>query len=564
MLDFIGRGSSFGGRVIEDPQRFPGLPAPLVAQIRAVSSAAFVHGMHSAITVASFGMFAVSIVSFALIRDKRTETGVVPATETPAPDVPFPVAPQPVFAAVTTNGYSDYTGQAAPAYGLPFAMAPADGYATNGYGTNGYTGNGYAAYGYMPVGDTTDGPPAHHFFEAYQAPYDVASPPAAPWEPADNSNTATGFQPNATGFGSYPPAFYPAFPLPPAADPEPASPLAFAAHAWVPTEEPAPLAVAPPSTDATGTYQATPIITPVAPPPEMGESLRDAPMPLSANAPATADAVIPPDVHNAPDAEETPIPLAVTDNAMDDPTIEYDPALTDWHADAPTSVVAPSSEGAIMSVPPGIFVPPAGPSPAVVVMRDDALIARVATLEQFAHDSAARFHDDELDLLMRKVAVLEDAVMRFITEVPIRLGGEIGDLERRVAHLAEESEAFMNLEPEVSAETVEHLDEKVVALERFTKTMPPAQWHHEQDTRGKALERRVIELEQFCAALARRGTTPRAVVASTVSTTGETSAASGKTNGVAAASTTLGTSASRNSVSRHDAEEREGERRRRR
>jgi len=568
VIDFIGRGSSFGGRVIEDPQRFPGLPAPLVAQIRAVSSAAFVHGMHSAVTVASFGMFAVSIVSFALIRDKTTKTETVPALNTLPAEAPVP-------AATTNNGYSDHETEVVPAYAVPFVVPPGNGYATNGYAINGYAtngndANGYAAYhegtdmpasyeyaanGFSPPNYAAGGVAAYTSMGTYQASHDAAPLPGAPWEPAYNNSTQTYPQADINGYTSSPPAFYAAYP-PPVADPEPASPLAFAAHAWVPAAEPAPPAATPPFPDNVAAYHVAPVVTPVVSPPSTEEA-------LLADIPIMTNAVVAPEALDVSDAEETPAPPVATD----EPTVEYDATLTSWPFAMPTPVVPPT--GAVMAVPPGMFAPPPGPPPAVVVMRDDELMARVATLEQFAHDSAARFHDDELDVLVRKVAVLEDAVMRFITEVPIRLGGEIGVLEQRVAHLTEASEAWMNAEPAVSAEMVEELDRKMVALERFTQTLPSPRWHQQHAMRSEALEQRVMELEQFCATLARRGTTPRGATISTVGngdTTGETGAArggaNGKANGFAAVRTTTGTSGSRNGVSRQNPEEREGERRR--
>lgn len=581
VIDFIGRGASFGGRVIEDPQRFPGLPASLVAQIRAVSSAAFVHGMHSAITVASFGMFAVSIVSYALIRDKPTKTGIVPAMVTPSAEAPTLSAPQPAFATTTNNGTSSQESEAIPAYTASFMGESANGYASreyatgeyaaNGYATNGYaisgegnrfhTPDGYASNGHSSNGYTPAGFPAPEYSGASPMSYDANAIPAPirEWEPGYSGAMYSYPQADTNGYAPYPPAFPPAFPLPLAADPTPASPLAFAAHAWVPAaEEPATPLVTPAYPASANAYYSVPVITPMLTPPSMDEM-----PPVDAPSFSSPDGAAPENVADAPDGldvQETPAPPV----PADEPAVEYDAMLTSWQGATPPPFVAPYN-GAVVSVPPGMFMPPSGPSPAVVVMRDNELMARVATLEQFAHESAARFHDDELDVLVRKVAVLEDAVMRFITEVPIRLGGEIGMLERRVAHLTEESDALLNAEPEVSAETVEQLDHKVVALERFAQSLPSARWHHEHDTRSEALAQRVVELEQFCATLARRGTTPRAVVASSTnatitSTTDEISAANGKANGVAALNT--GMSGSRNGVSRHDAEEREGARRR--
>ena len=171
-------------------------------------------------------------------------------------------------------------------------------------------------------------------------------------------------------------------------------------------------------------------------------------------------------------------------------------------------------------------------------------------------------------MLTRKVAALEDILMRFMSEIPIRLGGEIGVLERRVAYLSDELPARLHAESNSATETAERLDRKLVALERFAQTMPSARWHHDHDARSEVLERRVVELERFCAALARRGTAPREIAATTttMTATGASTPANGKANG----HTTAPIPATRNdsapvpeAVSTTPAvESREGERRR--
>jgi EmrB/QacA subfamily drug resistance transporter len=79
VIDLIGSGASFAGRVIEDPTRFPGLPASLVTAIRDASSHAFIAGMDSAILVSSATIIGASIVSFLLIRDRQTAAAPAPA-----------------------------------------------------------------------------------------------------------------------------------------------------------------------------------------------------------------------------------------------------------------------------------------------------------------------------------------------------------------------------------------------------------------------------------------------------------------------------------------------------
>ena len=69
LIDLIGSGASLAGRVIEDPHRFPGLPADLVAQIRDASSQAFIVGMDRAIVISSGVIIACSIVSYFLIKE---------------------------------------------------------------------------------------------------------------------------------------------------------------------------------------------------------------------------------------------------------------------------------------------------------------------------------------------------------------------------------------------------------------------------------------------------------------------------------------------------------------
>jgi EmrB/QacA subfamily drug resistance transporter len=88
VIDLIGSGASFAGRVIEDPAHFPGLPAPLVAAIRDASGHAFIAGMDRAIVVSSVTIIAASVVSFFLIRERQPAIAPVPV-----PDVAAPIAP---------------------------------------------------------------------------------------------------------------------------------------------------------------------------------------------------------------------------------------------------------------------------------------------------------------------------------------------------------------------------------------------------------------------------------------------------------------------------------------
>ncbi len=77
LLDLVGSGASFAGRVIEDPTRFPGL-GPVAGLIREASSRAFVAGMDRAILVGSLTVIVGSVLAFLLIDDRvaaATETG---------------------------------------------------------------------------------------------------------------------------------------------------------------------------------------------------------------------------------------------------------------------------------------------------------------------------------------------------------------------------------------------------------------------------------------------------------------------------------------------------------
>ena len=575
VINFIGSGSSFGGRVIEDGNRFPGLPAPLVGQLRDVSSIAFVNGMHSAIVVSSIGMFIVSVVSFLLIRDSATITRPVPATESLPEENSMPTDPKPVFAPATyvpaTNGHnpdganpyaepayvfapaSGATGNTAEgyrAYGEAGEAANGyvlDGYATNGQMTNGYATNGYAttngqdANGAMPNGSGYEG--------EYYAPYTVAPLPVPQWGPAyadapyavppNPSAPPVPFADvNANGY----PTFSPTYGSAPAA--HPAYP---AAPAWSPAREYAPM---PPSHPNNNWY--------------------NVPSPLSSpqqQAPSFMPPTYPPGAAWVPEHLTPPVPAP--DSARSNPAFGYEqPSHTEAYPVFASAAV----------VPPGnAWVPDSAPPATAAMMRDerrdDAFEARIAALEQFAQVRQEIVPYDhtgahEVDMLTRKVAALEDILMRFMSEIPIRLGGEIGVLERRVAYLSDELPARLHAESNSATETAERLDRKLVALERFAQTMPSARWHHDHDARSEVLERRVVELERFCAALARRGTAPREIAATT--TTMTATSASTPANGKANGHTTAPIPATRNdsapvpeAVSTTPAvESREGERRR--
>ncbi len=77
LIDLVGSGASLAGRLIEDAQRFPGVPSALAAQLRDASSRAFITGMDRAIVISSGVIIVCSIVSFFLIKPPVA----VPASE---------------------------------------------------------------------------------------------------------------------------------------------------------------------------------------------------------------------------------------------------------------------------------------------------------------------------------------------------------------------------------------------------------------------------------------------------------------------------------------------------
>jgi len=69
VLDLIEKGVNFGGRVIENAEMFPGLPANVTEPIRIASSKAFVAGMEQAFTVSVIATVIAAGVAWLLIRD---------------------------------------------------------------------------------------------------------------------------------------------------------------------------------------------------------------------------------------------------------------------------------------------------------------------------------------------------------------------------------------------------------------------------------------------------------------------------------------------------------------
>ncbi len=83
-IDRVGEGINYAGRGIYNQEYFPGVPGDIADTLYAVSSAAFVDGMHRSFIITGVAIIGVAIGSFFLIKDSVAET---PAKE-PAVDVP--------------------------------------------------------------------------------------------------------------------------------------------------------------------------------------------------------------------------------------------------------------------------------------------------------------------------------------------------------------------------------------------------------------------------------------------------------------------------------------------
>ena len=73
----IGSGAGLAGRVVENAQVFPGLPAAVATQLRDVSADAFMAGMDRAVIVATGAMVAAAIIALFTIKD-RVVSGAEP------------------------------------------------------------------------------------------------------------------------------------------------------------------------------------------------------------------------------------------------------------------------------------------------------------------------------------------------------------------------------------------------------------------------------------------------------------------------------------------------------
>jgi len=91
VLDFIHKGTNYAGRVIENQELFPGIPADVSASIRLASSRAFVEGMDQAFVISGMAIIVAAGLALVLIKDSVADTD--PDREQPAPGVIPEVAP---------------------------------------------------------------------------------------------------------------------------------------------------------------------------------------------------------------------------------------------------------------------------------------------------------------------------------------------------------------------------------------------------------------------------------------------------------------------------------------
>ncbi len=70
VLDVLGAGMTYGGRVIQDQTLFPGVPADISSMLREVSSNAFMVGMDRAIVVSVAAVLVAAVISWKLISDE--------------------------------------------------------------------------------------------------------------------------------------------------------------------------------------------------------------------------------------------------------------------------------------------------------------------------------------------------------------------------------------------------------------------------------------------------------------------------------------------------------------
>ncbi len=70
VVAMVGDGINFAGRVVENPDLFPGLPAQISGTIRQASATAFIDGVDRAFIISGIAIIPGSFLSLALIKDR--------------------------------------------------------------------------------------------------------------------------------------------------------------------------------------------------------------------------------------------------------------------------------------------------------------------------------------------------------------------------------------------------------------------------------------------------------------------------------------------------------------
>jgi EmrB/QacA subfamily drug resistance transporter len=83
VLDKIGEGINYAGRVIMNQDVFPGIPDDITATVMRVSSEAFVDGMHRSFIITGIAIMVMAVASYFMIRDDRAERREDIEEETP-------------------------------------------------------------------------------------------------------------------------------------------------------------------------------------------------------------------------------------------------------------------------------------------------------------------------------------------------------------------------------------------------------------------------------------------------------------------------------------------------
>lgn len=83
VVDRIGEGINYAGRVIYNPTYFAGVPGDVADILSSVSAAAFVDGMHRSFVITGVAIIGVAIVSFFLVKDSVAESPAEEAGDQP-------------------------------------------------------------------------------------------------------------------------------------------------------------------------------------------------------------------------------------------------------------------------------------------------------------------------------------------------------------------------------------------------------------------------------------------------------------------------------------------------